>query len=119
MDPFDLSAMRTALEEAENYHGPALLICYSPCISHGFEMRNSQTEQKLAVECGYWQLYRYRPTTGELILDSKAPTKDMSEFFSRELRFSFADDALLDRAKAEKQKTRALLETLAQMTAKK
>ena len=108
-----------ALEEAENYDGPALLICYSPCISHGFEMQKSQTEQKLAVECGYWQLYRYRPTTGELLLDSKAPTKDASEFFSRELRFAFSDDALLDRAKAEKRKTRALLESLSQITAKK
>ena len=108
-----------ALQEAEAYEGPAVVICYSPCISHGFEMQKSQYEQKLAVECGYWNLYRYRPTTGELLLDSKTPTKDMEEFFSRELRFSLAGDSLLDQAKAEKRKTRAFLEMLAERTAKK
>nr|MBO4517580.1 pyruvate:ferredoxin (flavodoxin) oxidoreductase [Clostridia bacterium] len=50
-----------ALSEAEAYHGPSLIICYAPCINHGINMTKSQLEEKAAVECGYWQLYRYNP----------------------------------------------------------
>ena len=51
-----------ALKEAEAYHGPSLIICYAPCINHGINMGRSQTEEKNAVDCGYWQLFRYNPT---------------------------------------------------------
>ena len=50
-----------ALVEAEKYHGPSLIIAYAPCINHGINMSKSQDEEKRAVDCGYWQLYRYNP----------------------------------------------------------
>lgn len=69
-----------ALKEAEAYHGPSLIICYAPCINHGINMGKSQTEEKNAVDCGYWQLYRYNPLLAEkgenpFTLDSKDPTE--------------------------------------------
>ena len=74
-----------ALKEAEEYKGPSLIIAYSPCISHGLRkgMGRAQTEQKLAVECGYWHLWRYNPMLEEegknpFTLDSKEP--DYSKF---------------------------------------
>ena len=48
-----------AIVEAENYHGPSLIIAYSPCINHGLNMGKSQEEEKRAVDAGYWTLYRY------------------------------------------------------------
>ena len=70
-----------ALIEAEKYHGPSLIIAYAPCINHGINMSKSQDEEKRAVDCGYWQLYRYNPTLKEegknpFTLDSKEPTGD-------------------------------------------
>ncbi|MEA4905832.1 MAG: pyruvate:ferredoxin (flavodoxin) oxidoreductase [Petrimonas sp.] len=74
-----------ALKEAEEYNGPSLIIAYSPCISHGLRsgMGMAQTEQKKAVECGYWSLWRYNPTLeaegkNPFTLDSKEP--DWSKF---------------------------------------
>ena len=83
-----------ALHEAESYPGPALVIAYSPCIAHGFEIGKGLDHQKLAVESGYWPLLRFdptRPDRGEpaLILDSRPP-KDMAafeRFMSSEARF--------------------------------
>jgi pyruvate-ferredoxin/flavodoxin oxidoreductase len=73
------------LKEAEEYDGPSLIIAYAPCISHGLKsgMGASQKEEKLAVESGYWHLYRYNPTLEEegknpFVLDSKEP--DWSKF---------------------------------------
>jgi len=79
--------------EAESYPGPSLIIAYAPCINHGFNMGRSQNEEKLAVECGYWLLYRYDPRRKEagqnpLILDSKEPKGDFQEFLMGEVRFS-------------------------------
>jgi pyruvate-ferredoxin/flavodoxin oxidoreductase len=74
-----------ALKEAESYHGPSLIIAYSPCISHGLKkgMGTAQAEQKAAVECGYWHLWRYDPRLeaegkNPFQLDSKEP--DWSKF---------------------------------------
>ena len=74
-----------ALKEAEAYDGPSLIIAYAPCINHGLKasMGKSQAEEKKAVECGYWQLYRYNPALEEegknpFQLDSKEP--DYSKF---------------------------------------
>jgi pyruvate-ferredoxin/flavodoxin oxidoreductase len=76
-----------AIKEAEAYPGPSLVICYAPCINHGIKvgMGRTQHEEKLAVECGYWQLYRYNPAEEEagqngFHLDSKEP--DWSKFQS-------------------------------------
>ena len=74
-----------AIKEAEAYHGPSLVICYAPCINHGIKvgMGRTQHEEALAVECGYWHLWRFNPAEEEagqngFHLDSKEP--DWSKF---------------------------------------
>ena len=85
-----------AIKEAEAYDGPSLIIAYSPCINHGLKagMGLSQREEKIAVECGYWQLYRYNPMLDEegknpFTLDSREPdwTK-FQDFLKGEVRFA-------------------------------
>ena len=85
-----------AIKEAEAYDGPSLIIAYAPCINHGLKagMGLSQREEKLAVECGYWHLYRYNPLLEEagknpFSLDSKEPdwTK-FQDFLKGEVRFA-------------------------------
>lgn len=81
-----------ALKEAEAYNGPSLIIAYSPCIAHGFPLTNCMEEQKLAVDCGYWLLYRFNPdlkARGEnpFRLDCKEPNLPLREFLLRENRF--------------------------------
>ncbi len=116
----------TALTEAEAYDGPALIIAYSTCIAHGFNMRKSMEEQKLAVDSGFWQLYRFNPALkaegkNPFILDSKAPTASLREFFEGENRFatlkkSYPEQAeeLFALAERETQNRRKLYERLAQ-----
>jgi pyruvate-ferredoxin/flavodoxin oxidoreductase len=77
-----------ALTEAEAYHGPSLIICYAPCINHGINMTKSQLEEKAAVDCGYWQLYRYNPNGEVFTLDSKDPTGNYQEFLKGETRYA-------------------------------
>ena len=84
-----------ALKEAEAHKGPSLVIAYAPCINHGIakSMKVSQAEQKLAVECGYWPLFRYSPELAAegknpFQLDSKAPNGKLREFMMGEVRFS-------------------------------
>ncbi len=82
-----------ALTEAEAYHGPSLIIAYAPCINHGLNMGKSQEEIKRAVDCGYWQLYRYNPTLidegkNPFTLDSKEPTGNYQEFIKGETRYA-------------------------------
>lgn len=77
-----------ALTEAEAYHGPSLIICYAPCINHGINMTKSQLEQKAAVDCGYWQLYRYNPNGEKFTLDSKDPTGSYQDFLAGETRYA-------------------------------
>ncbi len=91
----DKNQLVKAMIEAESYHGPSLIIAYAPCINHGLTkgMGKSQLEMKLAVECGYWPLYRYNPQLAEegknpFSMDSKAPTGDMQEFLRGEVRYS-------------------------------
>ncbi|MEE3382169.1 MAG: pyruvate:ferredoxin (flavodoxin) oxidoreductase, partial [Succiniclasticum sp.] len=73
-----------AMLEAEAYHGPSLIIAYAPCINHGLKakggMGKAQAEIKKAVDCGYWQLYRYNPELeNPMTVDSKDPTGDYQE----------------------------------------
>jgi len=82
----------TALREAESYDGPALVIAYSHCIAHGFPLHLGLEQQKLAVDTGYWPLFRYDPrlvAKGEvgLRLDSGAPKTELSKFMANETRF--------------------------------
>ncbi len=82
--------------EAEAYPGPSLIIAYSPCISHGLKagMGKAQAQEAQAVECGYWQLWRYNPSleaAGQhpFILDSKEPNwEKFQDFLKSEVRFS-------------------------------
>ena len=84
-----------SLKEAEEYHGPSLIIAYAPCINHGIVkgMSYAQEESKLAVESGYWNLYRFHPgkkARGEnpFTLDSKAPSRPLRDFLMGEVRYA-------------------------------
>ena len=89
----DKNQVLKAIVEAESYPGPSLIIAYAPCISHGINMTYSLEEAKKAVECGYWQLYRFNPALEEqgknpFILDSKEPTGSFKDFLSGEVRYT-------------------------------
>ncbi|HIT34931.1 MAG TPA: pyruvate:ferredoxin (flavodoxin) oxidoreductase [Candidatus Faecousia intestinigallinarum] len=81
-----------AITEAEAYHGPSLIIGYAPCEMHSIKggMMHCQDEMKKAVECGYWNLFRFDPSkeTGKFTLDSKAPKGGYQEFLMNEARYS-------------------------------
>lgn len=82
-----------AIMEAEAFDGPSMIIAYSNCISHGYDQRYGMSQQKLAVETGYWPLYRYNPDyakKGKPIfrLDSKDPKVELEDFLYNETRFS-------------------------------
>jgi len=102
-----------AIKEAEAYNGPSLIIAYAPCINHGLKagMGLSQKEEKLAVECGYWHLYRYNPVLEEqgknpFILDSKEPDwSKFQDFLKGEVRFASLYKSFPDRAGELLQKT--------------
>lgn len=84
-----------AIQEAEAYQGPSIIIAYSPCINHGIKkgMSKSQTEMKLATECGYWPIFRYNPLLeaeekNPLILDSKEPKWELyQDYLMGETRY--------------------------------
>ncbi len=96
-----------AIKEAEAYDGPSLVIAYAPCINHGLKagMGLSQKEEKLAVECGYWHLYRYNPALegtdkNPFSLDSKEPDwSKFQDFLKGEVRFSSLVKLFPDKAK--------------------
>ena len=91
-----------AITEAEAYHGPSLIIGYSPCEMHSIKggMMNCQKEMKKAVDCGYWNLFRYNPEGGDkkFTLDSKAPAGGYQEFLMNEARYSRLTREFPDRA---------------------
>ncbi len=81
-----------AFLEAEAYNGPSMIIAYSPCINHGIDMTKTQAEEKLAVDSGYWILYRYNPMLvkegkNPLILDSREPKLEYQVFLDNEIRY--------------------------------
>ncbi len=95
-----------AITEAEAYHGPSLIIGYAPCEMHSIKggMINCQSEMKKAVECGYWNMFRFNPDLKKqgknpFILDSKAPAGGYQEFIMNEARYSSLTRAFPDRAK--------------------
>ena len=102
-----------AIKEAEAYDGPSLIIAYAPCINHGLKagMGLSQREEKLAVECGYWQLYRYNPLLEEqgknpFTLDSKEPDwSKFQNFLKGEVRFASLSKLFPETASELLQKT--------------
>ena len=87
----DFNQTVKAIAEAEAYPGPSLIIAYGPCINHGIKkgMSKAQTEEELAVKCGYWHNFRFNPATeNKFTLDSKAPTEDYQAFLDGEVRYN-------------------------------
>ena len=102
-----------ALKEAEAFPGPSIIVAYSPCIAHGLKygMAKSQPEEKLAVEAGYWTLYRYNPMLelegkNPLQLDSKEPDfEKVKELLNSEVRFTSLKKAFPKRARELQEQT--------------
>ncbi|MBR2207426.1 MAG: pyruvate:ferredoxin (flavodoxin) oxidoreductase [Synergistaceae bacterium] len=127
----DKNQLLKALKEAEAHKGPSLIIAYAPCINHGIRagMGKTQERTKLAVEAGYWHLYRYNPDLiaqgkNPFVLDSKAPKSDYKEFLLGEVRYSslklgFPDiaDELFDRNAQEAKERYETYKALAEMAA--
>jgi len=117
-----------AFVEAESYPGPSLIIAYSHCIAHGIDMTLGYQEQKKAVACGHWPLYRFDPRLKQqgknpLQLDSKAPTLDLEEYIYGENRFRSLQKSnpqaaaeLLKLAKSDAAHRYALMEQLARLS---
>ena len=89
----DFNQTVKAISEAEAYPGPSLIIAYAPCINHGIKkgMSKAQTEEQLAVECGYWNNFRYNPDAkgAKFTLDSKEPKLEgYKEFLNGEVRYN-------------------------------
>ncbi len=114
-----------ALNEAEAYDGPSLIIAYSHCIAQGFNLIDGLSHQKDAVESGSWPLYRYNPENikegkAPLSLDSKAPSKPLAEYMANETRFQVVNkqnperyETLVNRAQENVKEKRSLLEHMA------
>jgi pyruvate-ferredoxin/flavodoxin oxidoreductase len=114
-----------AFIEAEEFDGPSIIIAYSHCIAHGFDMADGLKQQKLAVETGMWPLYRHNPdwtldNKPVLSLDSKAPSKPINEFVDNEARFQVINRTNSERYKMLMKKAqegiydkRAILEYMA------
>ena len=95
-----------AILEAESYNGPSLIIAYAPCINHGIKggMKIAQTEEKKAVEAGYWHCFRYDPRKAmdgknPFTLDSKKPTASYEDFIMGEVRYNSLARSNPERAK--------------------
>ncbi len=91
----DYNQCMKAFVEAESYNGPSVILAYAPCINHGIKggMSQAQTEEKRAVQAGYWHLYRFDPRVAEagnnpFQLDSKEPTASYEDFIRSEVRYS-------------------------------
>ena len=89
----DFNQTVKAISEAEAYPGPSLIIAYAPCINHGIKkgMSKAQTEEQLAVECGYWNNFRFNPAAegAKFTLDSKAPVlENYKDFLNGEVRYN-------------------------------
>ncbi len=93
-----------AIQEAEAYDGPSLIIGYSPCEMHSIKkggMQNCQAEMKKAVDCGYWNLFRFNPAADEgkkFSLDSKEPAGGYQEFLMNEARYASLVTAFPERS---------------------
>jgi len=95
-----------AILEAESYPGPSIIIAYAPCTQHGIKIKSGYllNEAKLAVDAGYWHLYRYNPQLkaegkNPFILDSKEPAASYRDYIMGEVRYSSLTRSFPDRAK--------------------
>ncbi len=103
----DMNQTLKAIQEAEAYPGPSLIIGYAPCEMHSIKggMTNCQSEMKKAVDCGYWHMFRFNPQLKEqgknpFVIDCKAATADYKEFIMNEARYSSLMRANPERAEA-------------------
>nr|QIM10269.1 pyruvate-flavodoxin oxidoreductase [uncultured Alphaproteobacteria bacterium] len=115
-----------AMNEAEAFDGPSLIIAYCHCIAQGFNLNDGLDHQKAAVESGSWPLYRYNPDNiaegkAPLMLDSKAPSRPLSEYMANETRFQIVNkmnperyETLLNKAQENVTEKRSLLEHMAE-----
>jgi len=92
MGASDMQTVKAFLE-AEKWRGPSLIIAYSHCIAHGYDMRFGLEQQKLAVQTGYWPLFRYNPALAAegknpFVLDSKAPSLPLEKYIYNETRYT-------------------------------
>lgn len=120
-----------AFLEAEKYDGPSLIIAYSPCIAHGFNMKYMASQQKDAVDAGHWHLYRYHPErtpVGEnpFQLDSKMPKNPIKDFYDHETRFKMLQqmdpkraDLLVEKAQKDAKDKFQFYENFSKMDYKK
>ena len=84
----DRNQVLKAFQEAEAYNGPSIIFAYAPCIAHGIDMSKTQSEEKRAVDAGYWPLYRYNPAKEvPFSWDAKKPTGNFQEFIRSEGRY--------------------------------
>jgi len=93
-----------ALREAEAYPGPSLVIAYSHCIAHGYNLQHGVRQQTLAVQCGHWPLLRYNPALrgsdrNPFVLDSLQPKAKLADFAEGELRYRMLAQSNPDESK--------------------
>jgi pyruvate-ferredoxin/flavodoxin oxidoreductase len=87
--------------EAEAYPGPSIIIAYSHCIAHGYDMSHGVDQQNLAVKTGYWPLFRYNPLKEKgqrFTLDSKEPSVTLDNFLYNENRFNIVKNSSAEKA---------------------
>ena len=122
----DMQTVKAVLE-AEAYNGPSLIIAYSHCIAHGYDLVHGLDQQKAAVQTGYWPLYRYNPELAKqgknpLQLDSRAPSLSLDKYIYNETRYTMlvhsnpeAARKLLEQAEQEVAKRWKLYEHMASL----
>ncbi|MBT4703140.1 MAG: pyruvate:ferredoxin (flavodoxin) oxidoreductase, partial [Rhodospirillaceae bacterium] len=122
------SQLMKAVTEASSFEGTSLIIANAPCIEHGYDLANELDQMKMAVDAGYWMLYRYDPrrlVSGQkpMQLDSKAPSIALDSYFMNENRFRLVKrrdpnlyEKLLETATAEVRWRRTVFEKLAEMS---
>jgi len=126
MGASDLQTVR-AFHEAEAYEGPSLILAYSHCIAHGYEMSHALDQQKLAVRSGHWPLFRFNPAAPEgqpnFVLDSRAPSIRLEDYIYNEARYTMLRQSdpvnaarLLQEAQTEVTERWKQYESLAQLS---
>ena len=87
-----------AFKEAEAFNGPSIIVAYSPCVNHGFDMSETMNEMKKAVDCGYWSLVRYNPNEDVVHIDSTSDFSKYEDYLDGETRFSAIKELKKDEA---------------------
>jgi pyruvate-ferredoxin/flavodoxin oxidoreductase len=103
MGSSDMQTVKAFLE-AEAWDGPSIIIAYSHCIAHGYDLVHGLDQQKLAVQSGHWPLFRYNPKLAvegknPFVLDSKAPTISLDKYIYNETRYTMLVNSNPDEAK--------------------